>query len=117
MVQIVMGIRRLKAKMLGWRLMERYELLKKNKGSGRTIIATARKLATIIWHMLTEEVEFDMGQMIDHKLLRKSVAMRESVYLANDTMAEEYKKPVPTQVKNKSVEKLGVAGRKRKKVG
>ena len=116
LVQVVMGIRRMKAKTLDWRLMERYELLKKNKGSGRAIIATARKLATIIWHMLTEEVEFDMRQMIDRKLLKKSGAIRESENLVNDAMVEEYKKPVPTQVKSKSVKKPGVAS-KREKVG
>ena len=115
LVQVVLGIRRLKAKTLGWRLMERYEVLKKNKGSGRAIIATARKVATIIWHMLTEEVEFDMGQMLDRKQLRKSELMRETVNLVNE--AEGYKKPVSTLVKKESVEKAGVAGKKRKKVG
>ena len=116
LVQVVMGIRRLKAQTLDWRLMERYELLKKNKGSGRAIIATARKLATIIWHMLTEEVEFDMGQMIDRKLLRKSETVRKSVNLANDATVQGYKKTVAARIKNKSVKKSGVASKEREKV-
>ena len=60
LVQVVMGLRRMKAKTITWRLMERYEAMKQHKGSGRAIIATARKIAVIIWHMLTEDIEFDM---------------------------------------------------------
>ena len=116
-VQVVMGIRRQKAKTLDWRLMERYEFLKKNKGSGRAIIATARKLATIIWHMLTEDVEFDLRQMIDRKPLRKSEASRESVNLVNDAMAEGNKKRMIARIKNKNVKKTGVVSKKRKKEG
>ena len=116
LVQVVMGIRRLKVKTLDWRLMERYELLKKNKGSGRAIIATARKLATIIWHMLTKEVEFDMGLMVNRKLLRKSEAARESVNLVNDALAEGSKKRMAARINNKNVKQSGVASTKRTKV-
>jgi transposase len=47
LVQVVMGWRRLKEKTVSWRLMERYEAMKKSKGGGRTIIAAARKVAVI----------------------------------------------------------------------
>jgi hypothetical protein len=43
--------------------MERHEALKKNKGPGKSIIATARKVAVIIWHILSHWEAFDAAQM------------------------------------------------------
>ena len=78
LVQVVLGMRRSKKKTLHWRLMERYEAMKSAKGSGKSIIATARKVATIIWVMLREKTEFDMTRMIDRKIVRKASLMREA---------------------------------------
>jgi transposase len=119
LVQVVMGIRRMKAKTLSWRMMERYEALKKNKGSGRAIIATARKLSTIIWHMLTEEVEFDINMMTEPKPSKKSDTMKETVNIVDNAMTEGEEKPVLTRArrKEKSEKKTGVARKKIKKVG
>jgi transposase len=75
LVQLVMGMRRCKST-ASWRIMERYTEMKKNKGSGKSIIATARKLSKIIWCMLTAEEEFNPALMIDKKLLRKAENMR-----------------------------------------
>lgn len=75
LVQLVMGMRRCKST-VSWRLMERYTEMKKNKGSGKSIIATARKLSKIIWCMLTEEEEFNPDLMIDKKLVKKAENMR-----------------------------------------
>ena len=86
-------MRRMKAKTLCWRLMERYEAMKKSKGSGRSITATARKVAVIIWHMLTEEVEFEIGKMVDRKLGKKSAGMRESAGAIDDAPIEREEKP------------------------
>jgi len=116
-----MGWRRLKEKTVGWRLMQRYVGMKKSKGSGKAIIATARKIAMIVWNMLTEDVEFDLGLMVDKKLAKKSVSMSGSVGLANKALTE--RKPVESVEKKKgkgvkkSVKKPGVAREKRKKVG
>ena len=52
-VQLVLGIRRCKDTS-SWRMMQRYEYMKKNKGSGKSIIATARKMAEIVWAMLSD---------------------------------------------------------------
>ena len=52
LVQVVMGMLRLKKTTIGWRLMKRYEEMKRNKGSGKSITASARKVAVMIWHML-----------------------------------------------------------------
>jgi hypothetical protein len=73
-----MGIRRSKKTTLKWRLMQRYELMKQNKGSGKSIIATARKMATIIWSMLSKGEEFDSALMIDRGLTKKAASMAES---------------------------------------
>jgi transposase len=117
LVQVVMGLRRMKAKTLEWRLMQRYEGMKKSKGSGRAITATARKVAVIIWHMLSEEEEFDVRKMVDRKLAKRSVRMSESAGATNYVQIEREEKPVVTGKRKKGVKKTGVAGKKMKKVG
>ncbi len=42
-----------------YRLMKRYAALKGTKGSGKAIIATARKLSHIVGHMLTNNEPFN----------------------------------------------------------
>ncbi len=63
-VQFVMGINRCKDT-ANWRLMERYRYIKTKRGSGKSIIATARKLAEIVWTMLTREEDFDSSKMLE----------------------------------------------------
>ena len=67
LVQVVMGMLRLKKTTVGWRLMKRYAEMKRNKGSGKSIIASARKVAVMIWHMLSEDKEVEEGLMSDAK--------------------------------------------------
>jgi len=123
LVQVVMGLRRMKAKTLTWRLMQRYEAMKKSKGSGRSIIATARKISTIIWNMLTNDVEFDIGLMVDLKLTKISESICGSKWLVDKALLEvEEKSMVVTGNKKKSEDvrknaKTGVASKKRIKVG
>lgn len=61
-VQLVLGIRRCKDTS-GWRMMQRYEYMKKNKGSGKSIVAAARKMAEIVWALLTEKQDFNSEKM------------------------------------------------------
>ena len=75
LVQLVLGMRRSK-KTLSWRIMERYTAMKREKGSGKTIIATARQLSRIIWCMLTDDVPFDASLMVDTQLNRKANSMQ-----------------------------------------
>ena len=116
LVQVVMGLRRMKEKTKSWRFMQRYEAMKKSKGSGRAIIATARKMATVIWNMLTEDIEFDIGLMIDRKLAKKSENMG-GLRLVEQALIEGQEKPVSTKKKNKGKEKAGVVRKKTRKVG
>lgn len=44
-------------------MMQRYEYMKKNKGSGKSIVAAARKLAEIVWTMFSEKQDFDCRKM------------------------------------------------------
>ena len=37
--------------------------MKKNKGSGKSIISGARKTAEIVWALLTAKTEFDSSKM------------------------------------------------------
>jgi transposase len=123
LVQVVMGLRRMKKKTLAWRLMQRYEAMKKGKGSGRAIIATARKIAVIIWNMLTGDVGFDVGLMVDRKLGKKSGGMSRAEGVARKALAETQKEPETTgdekkgEGVRKNAQKAGVASKKRKKVG
>lgn len=75
LVQLVMGMRRSKTT-VSWRIMERYNAMKVTKGSGKTIIATARKLSKIIWCMLSAGEAFDPSLMIDKKLKIRADQMR-----------------------------------------
>ena len=124
LVQIVMGLRRMKNKTLIWRLMQRYETMKAAKCSGKAIIAAARKMATFIWHMLSKDAEFDVGLMVDKKLEKKSEAMSKSAKMAEIAVFEESNKPVlvlvpvpPEKITGKIKEKAGVASKKLKKAG
>ena len=56
--------------------MERYTIMKREKGTGKTIVATARKLSRIIWCMLTADEPFDPSLMIDARLNKKADSMR-----------------------------------------
>jgi transposase len=89
LVQLVMGILRMKKKTLGWRLMIRYEQQKRYKGSGKSIISMARKLAVIIWHMLKEGKGFDLVRMTDKKLEKKAAEMREGALRKGEGLALE----------------------------
>ena len=61
-MQLFMGMRRCKDTK-SWRMMQRYEYMKKNKGSGKSIISGARKTAEIVWVLLTAKTEFDSAKM------------------------------------------------------
>lgn len=57
MIQMVLGMVRCKDEKNN-RLMVVYKNMKKNKGSGKAIVATARKLTKIIWTMLTNDEDY-----------------------------------------------------------
>lgn len=70
LVQVVMGMVRNKRTTGGYRIMGRYTAMKKEKGSGKAIIATARKLSKIVWYMLRNDAPFDPQRMTDPGLRR-----------------------------------------------
>jgi transposase len=76
LVQVVLGLVRNKRRTGTYRIMQRYDQMKTQKGSGRTIIATARKLSEIIWHMLNEGQPFDEARMKSPEIRRKAIEMR-----------------------------------------
>ncbi|MCF7945122.1 MAG: hypothetical protein K9L75_06285 [Spirochaetia bacterium] len=51
----------------GYRIMMRYQDMKKYKGSGRSIVATSRKIATIVHSMLTKRRAFDPAMMLSRQ--------------------------------------------------
>jgi transposase len=116
LVQVVMGMRRMKAKTATWRMMQRYEALKKNKCSGNAIIATARKVAVIIWHMLSGDNVFDAGRASDAKTARNAESTNRAEPPAKDGLARKPGKSASSRVETKGAKKTGVA-REKKKVG
>ena len=80
LVQVVLGMVRSKRRTATYRIMERYDRLKKVKGSGRSIIATARALSEIIWHMLNENEPFDELRMKNPEIRRKANEMQAAAF-------------------------------------
>ena len=118
LVQVVMGLRRMKAKTFTWHMIKRYDILKQSKGSGKAIIATARKIAVIIWMMLTREEMFKLERMTDPKLVKKSAEMRKTMGGKTESYQSEIQdKPKNVGTSRKTVKKSGVARNKKKKVG
>lgn len=68
LVQMVLGMVRNQKRTGEYRLMLTYRLMKLHKGSGTTIIATARKLSKIVWHMLMNDEPFDSKEMTNPKI-------------------------------------------------
>lgn len=62
-VQAVMGMVRLRRTTEAYRIMSKYREMKKYKGSGRSIIAAARKMSTIVYAILTSREPFDPVKM------------------------------------------------------
>ncbi len=83
LVQMALGMIKVRAESNN-RLMVRYRQIKQRKGSGKALIATARKLATIVWTLLTEDKEYDTAVMNNPALLRLAQAMSEEA-LAEST--------------------------------
>jgi transposase len=119
LVQVVMGMRRMKAKTVIWRMMQRYDAMKQNKGSGRAIIATARKLAIIIWHMLTSDGVFETEKMVGRELAKKAASMSRLSPAVNESLIERQKEPVEARIEKQVVKKpaLPVGTNKKRKVG
>ncbi len=62
-VQVVMGMIRAQKKTHSYRIIKKYRAMKQHKGSGKSIIATARKMSTIIYTMLKNREPFDELRM------------------------------------------------------
>lgn len=58
LIQMVLGMIRCKSETNN-RYMNSYRSMKRIKGSGRALVATARKFTKMIWNMLVNETEYD----------------------------------------------------------
>ena len=74
-------------------------------------------MAVIIWHMLSDDVDFDLGQMLDRKLLNKAKAMRACMTksLINEALSVVQKKPANVSLENKPERKLALPEEKKEK--
>ncbi len=80
LVQVVLGLVRNKRRTATYRIMERYDRLKRAKGSGRSIIATARALSEIIWYLLNRNEPFDEARMKNPEIRRKAMEMQAAAF-------------------------------------
>ena len=55
------------------------QLMKTNKGSGKSIVAAARKMAEIVWAMLSDKKDFDAQKMIGKY---KPMSLAEKTFIA-----------------------------------
>jgi len=62
-VQMVMGMVRNQSKTGDYRIILKYSEMKRHKGSGKSIIATARKMSTIVYMVLKTREPFDPVKM------------------------------------------------------
>ena len=76
LVQMVLGMVRNQKRTGSYRLMRTYQAMKPHKGSGTTIIATARKLSKIVWHMLMNDEPFNPVEMTDPKIQKIAMEMQ-----------------------------------------
>lgn len=82
-VQMVMGMLRLQNKTDEYRLMYQYRIMKKSKGTGKSIIATARKMSTIVYAILKRKQPFDPLKMLpEQKDVEMSAVARPYVLAA-----------------------------------
>lgn len=82
LVQMVLGMVRNQRLTGTYRLMAHYRAMKPHKGSGKTIIATARKLSKVVWYMLRNDEPFDPIRMTDPEIRRVAHEMRDSATAA-----------------------------------
>ena len=82
LVQVVLGMVRNKRTTGDYRIMGRYAAMKKEKGSGKAIIATARKLSKIVWYMLRNDAPFDPQRMRDPALRKIAKQMQAAAFPA-----------------------------------
>ena len=74
MVQLVLGMIRSR-RSAEYRIVKRYGVMKTQKGSGKSIIAMARKLSKIIWYMLKNDTPFDPFRMTDPYIIKTAAEM------------------------------------------
>jgi hypothetical protein len=67
MVQLVLGMVRSR-RTKEYRIMKRHAAMKEQKGTGKSIIATARKLTKVIWYMLKNDTPFQPLKRTDPEL-------------------------------------------------
>ena len=65
-VQMVMGMLRYTKRTNNYRIVAKYQDMKKTKGSGKSIIAAARKLSTMVYTMLKSREVFDTQKMMKY---------------------------------------------------
>ena len=81
-VQMVMGMVRYQKVTSKYRIMTKYREMKKHKGTGKSIIAAARKMSTIVYAILKSREPFDPLKMAPVKRKKKPVPVGHPFALA-----------------------------------
>lgn len=72
LVQVVMGLLRVQAKYPTFRMFKAYEAMKRDKGSGKSIIACARRMSRMVFCMMLRKEKFDPLLMADSRYYSKT---------------------------------------------
>jgi len=75
-----MGMVRVQKQTGSYRIMTKYREMKKHKGSGKSIIAAARKMSTVVYMILKTREPIDPLKMVPTKEYRE---MREAAFNAS----------------------------------
>jgi hypothetical protein len=78
-VQCVLEMVRSKKITEHYRIITKYRAMKQNKGSGASIITTARKMSTIVYRILKTREPFDPSKMV---LVKKYTNMQSAAFSA-----------------------------------
>ena len=73
-VQMAMRMIRNQINTCGYRIMYKYREMKKHKGSGKSIIAAARKMSTVVYKMLKTREPFNPLKMVVTKEYKEMYA-------------------------------------------
>lgn len=81
-VQVVMGMLRYRKMTSGYRIIAKYQDMKNHKGTGKSIIATARKISTITYAILKTREPFDPTKMAPFRKTGERVPAESQLALA-----------------------------------
>lgn len=86
LIQMVLGMVRMKDEKDNV-FMQRYRFLKKRKGSGKALVALARKMSKLVWTLLTNNDEYNRDKMNSPVLINTALSMQKAALESKENAA------------------------------